>query len=261
MLNKTTLENNLPELNIIVKETTCSTNNDAKELLISNPSDTLITAETQTGGRGRQGKTFSSPAGGLYMTLLLKCGMPMTSAVGATSCAAVAVARALKKTCCIDAGIKWVNDIYVNRKKLCGILTEAVNDYTECITKYLIIGIGMNVLSSPILTPSPSQTSPAECTCLAELGINTPREEICAAAVRELLLMRSHEFRFDMIADEYTSHSVVIGSEISYTKNGVTKYGTAVGINEHGGLTVMSNGEIITLDSGEISVRALRNRN
>ncbi len=255
MLNKAVLEKKLPSVHVITKEITGSTNSDAKELASSSPTDILITAETQTGGRGRQGKSFSSPSGGLYMTLLLKCDMPVTSAVGATSCAAVAVVRALKKTCGLDCGIKWVNDIYADGKKLCGILTEAVNDYTVGITKYLIIGIGMNISSAPILKPSPSQPLPAECTCLSALGVNAKREEICSDIVRELLEMRSSNFSFDMVSAEYTAHSVVIGKEISFTKNGETKYGTALGINEHGGLIVDSMGNIVLLDSGEISVR------
>ena len=138
MLDKTVLEKKLPGVRVITKELTVSTNNDAKEMINFSPSDTLITSEKQTGGRGRQGKSFSSPEGGLYMTLLLRCGMPITTAVGATSCSAVAVSRAIKNVCGIDTGIKWVNDIYAGGKKLCGILTEAVNDYSRGISEYLV---------------------------------------------------------------------------------------------------------------------------
>ena len=172
MLDKIVLENKLPGVKVVTKELTGSTNNDAKEMIDSSPADTLITSEKQTGGRGRQGKSFSSPEGGLYMTLLLRCGMPITTAVGATSCSAVAVSRAIKNVCGIDTGIKWVNDIYAGGKKLCGILTEAVNDYSRGISEYLVIGIGINVLSTPVV-PSSS----VECTSLSELGYTASREE------------------------------------------------------------------------------------
>ena len=250
MLDKIVLENKLPGVMVITKELTGSTNNDAKEMINSSPSDTLITSEKQTGGRGRQGKSFSSPEGGLYMTLLLRCGMPITTAVGATSCSAVAVSRAIKNVCGIDTGIKWVNDIYAGGKKLCGILTEAVNDYSRGISEYLVIGIGINVLSTPVV-PSSS----VECTSLSELGSTASREELCAGIVRELISMRDKSFDFSLYSDEYSARSVVIGREITFTRNGETKHGTALGIDKHGGLIVCSGNETLLLDSGEISIR------
>ena len=197
MLDKIVLEKKLPGVRVITKELTGSTNNDAKEMIDSSPADTLITSEKQTGGRGRQGKSFSSPEGGLYMTLLLRCGMPITTAVGATSCSAVAVSRAIKNVCGIDTGIKWVNDIYAGGKKLCGILTEAVNDYSRGISEYLVIGIGINVLSTPVV-PSSS----VECTCLSELGSAASREELCAGIARELISMRDKSFDFSLYSEE-----------------------------------------------------------
>lgn len=205
MLDKIVLEKKLPGVRVITKELTGSTNNDAKEMIDSSPADTLITSEKQTGGRGRQGKSFSSPEGGLYMTLLLRCGMPITTAVGATSCSAVAVSRAIKNVCGIDTGIKWVNDIYAGGKKLCGILTEAVNDYSRGISEYLVIGIGINVLSTPVV-PSSS----VECTCLSELGSAASREELCAGIARELISMRDKSFDFSLYSEEYAARSVVI---------------------------------------------------
>lgn len=250
MLDKIVLEKKLPGVMVITKELTGSTNNDAKEMINFSPADTLITSERQTGGRGRQGKSFSSPAGGLYMTLLLRCGMPITTAVGATSCSAVAVSRAIKNVCGVDTGIKWVNDIYADGKKLCGILTEAVNDYPRGITEYLVIGIGINVTSSPVV-PSSS----VECTSLSELGSTASREELCAEIVRELIAMRDKSFDFSLYSDEYAARSVVIGREITFTRNGETKHGDALGIDRHGGLIVCSGNETLLLDSGEISVR------
>lgn len=250
MLDKTLLQKFLPTVSVITKETTVSTNNDAKLLINDVKNDILITAEEQTGGRGRQGKSFLSPIGGLYMTLLLKCSLPITSAVCATSCSAVAAARAIKKLCGIDCGIKWVNDIYADGRKLCGILTEAVNDYDKMTTEYIIIGIGINVLSSPEMTDSTVQS-----VSLSELGAYVSRELLCAEIANELILMRDCGFDFSRYYSEYTSLSVILGHEISFTQNGVTKNGIACGFDESGGLIVDCDEQKLHLSSGEISVR------
>ena len=253
MLNKNIIQNKLHGVEIITWEITGSTNNDAREMIKYRPNDTLIVAEEQTSGRGRQGKSFISPNGGLYMTLLVRCSLPIKEAVGATSCSAVALVRALKKLCGLDAQIKWVNDIYVGGKKLCGILTEAINDYDRDITEYLIIGIGVNITSSPkidSLAPNSVET-----VSLNELGVYISREELCAEITNELLLLRESRFEFSSVADEYTSRSAVIGREITFIKNGAAHNGQALGIDKNGALIVESGGECFLLDSGEISVR------
>ncbi len=135
-------------------------------------------------------------------------------------------------------------------KKLCGILTEAVNDYSRGISEYLVIGIGINVMTTPVV-PSSS----VECTSLSELGSAASREELCAGIARELISMRDKSFDFSLYSEEYAARSVVIGREITFTRNGETRHGTALGIDKHGGLIVCSDNETLLLDSGEISVR------
>lgn len=253
MLNKDIIESKIHGVEVITREITGSTNSDAREMIKCGANDSLIVAEEQSAGRGRQGKSFLSPRGGLYMTLLLRCSLPLREAVGATSCSAVAVARALKKLCRLETQIKWVNDIYAGGKKLCGILTESVNDYSRGITEYLIIGIGVNIASSPktdSLTPGS-----AEAVSLNELGAEVSREELCAGITNELLSLRDGGFEFSSVADEYVSRSAVIGREITFYRNGTAHTGQALGIDNSGALVVESDGEIFLLDSGEISVR------
>ena len=253
MLNKDLIQSKIRGVELVTREITGSTNSDAREMIKCGANDSLIVAEEQSAGRGRQGKSFLSPRGGLYMTLLLRCSLPLREAVGATSCSAVALTRALKKLCRLDTQIKWVNDIYVRGKKLCGILTEAVNDYGRGVTEYLIIGIGVNIASSPkidSLTPNS-----AEAVSLNELGVNVSREELCAEITNELLRLRDGGFEFSSVADEYISRSAVIGREITFIKNGAAHIGQALGIDNSGALIVESGGEIFLLDSGEISVR------
>ena len=236
-------------LDIITKDETVSTNSDGKELCrhgISRPA--LITAGTQTGGRGRQGKTFLSPEGGLYMTLVLPCAAPINDAVMATSCSAVAVSRALGRFG-VNCGIKWVNDIYAGGKKLCGILVEAENDYRTMTTNTLVIGIGVNVESSPALDGDVKAVS------LKELGCDAEITDVCTAITEEMLVLYSDGFDFSTYMDEYIRRSVVLGQEITFTENGVVRHAHAARIGERGELIVTAGGEEVSLTSGEIHVR------
>lgn len=241
-----------PDIRIIEKSETVSTNSDAKEMIVSGEytGDLIVIADSQSGGRGRQGKKFLSPAGGLYMTLAMRCGIPITEAVAVTSCSAVAVCSAIEKVSGISCGIKWVNDIYANGGKLAGILVEAVNDYEKMITTQLIIGVGVNIHHSPEIDDSSYNAA-----SLADCGAYVSRDELGPEIVRELLGIRERGFDFSEYYDEYISRSVVIGREIAYTQNGETKIGHAVGIDSRGGLKVETINGLITLDSGEISVR------
>ncbi len=242
------LQSHRQDCHVICLEETGSTSTDLKAMP-DEGDDILITAEKQTGGRGRQGKSFSSPKGGLYFSLLLHCSMPMEDAARSTSCAAVAVTRAIGKTTGVRAGIKWINDIYAGGGKICGILCEAVNDYSTHTTKKLIFGIGINVATAPAINADYKTSS------LSDLGVQADREVLCAEIAKNLMEMRDGGFNFSLYRDEYVSRSVVIGKKITYIVNGVTKSALAEGINEVGGLVVLGGDGRTTLSSGEISVR------
>lgn len=236
---------------VVVKPTTGSTNTDGKELFRSSLSSAvLIAADEQTGGRGRQGKTFLSPVGGLYMTLVLPLAAPIGDAVMATSCSAVAVSRALERYG-VDCGIKWVNDIYAVGKKLCGILVEAENDYRTMTTHALIIGIGVNVESSPSLDGDVKAVS------LRELGCSADITDICASIAEEMLVLYNDGFDFSSYRDEYVRRSIVLGREITFTENGVIRSGKALDIGDRGELIVDCGDKTVALTSGEISVRTV----
>ena len=119
---------------------------------------TLI-AEQQTAGRGRLGRTFCSPAGGgLYMSVLLRPRMPLERLNFITIAAAVAVCRAIDQTCGIHPEIKWVNDIFMNGKKLCGILTEAAIEGETGSIDYAVLGIGANLRLDSAALPEEVRT-------------------------------------------------------------------------------------------------------
>ncbi|MBE6616961.1 MAG: biotin--[acetyl-CoA-carboxylase] ligase [Ruminococcaceae bacterium] len=239
------------DVEVIAKHETVSTNTDARELIKNTiPHPALIVADQQSGGRGRQGKSFLSPVGGLYMTLALPANIPIEQAIGATSCAAVAVCRGIEAVCDAKCGIKWINDIYLGGKKLCGILTESVNDYETMTSRYLIIGVGVNIDVTPTVTDSA-----VEAVSLNDCGCDVSKDILCAGITKELLLAYESGFDFSLYAEEYTRRSILLGQEIIFTSKGIVKHGTAKSITDRGALVVQSEGKEIILDSGEVSVR------
>ena len=233
---------------IIAVPVTGSTNTDARAYVTAHHplSPVLFTADRQTSGRGRQGKSFLSPAGGLYMTLALPTGREAAELIGSTSCAAAAAIRAIRSVSGAPCGIKWVNDLYLGGGKLGGILTESVNEGTRSL--YLLIGIGINLTEAPDVTDS---SVPA--ASLA--GYDCPPESLCAALVRELLGQYAAGFDFARCADEYRSCSLVIGRPITFRENGILRRGIAVSVEDDGALRVrLTDGDVL-LRGGEITVR------
>jgi len=139
------LRHSLPEP--VLYDITDSTNTRCKALAETGaPEGTLVIAGAQTAGRGRMGRTFFSPEHtGLYMSLLLRPVIPPEEALSITTCAAVCVSEAIETLSGRSAGIKWVNDVYLDGKKVCGILTEAAFHPTGDALRYAVLGIGVNI--------------------------------------------------------------------------------------------------------------------
>ena len=136
---------------VYVHERLDSSNQTAKRMALAGaPHGTLVLAGQQSAGRGRMGRRFESPAGkGIYLSLVLRVPVPASKALGVTVGAAVAVARAVQKLCGIELGIKWVNDLYYQGKKVCGILTEAGTSVESGLLEWLVVGIGLNLTTTP----------------------------------------------------------------------------------------------------------------
>lgn len=224
-----------------------STNNEAKRLAsCGGGSAVLIAAGEQTQGRGRQGKSFYSPAGtGVYMSLVTHPGVSLNSAVSATTAAAVAVCRAIERLTGERAQIKWVNDVYMHGEKICGILTEAVSDFESGTVQSVIIGVGINITTSAF---------PAGVENAGSIGKKINRARLIGAVADELIEATAGEYG-DFI-DYYRSRSMILGHSIRYCENGEWKNGEALEIDSSGGLVIRDeNGGLRTLRSGEISVR------
>jgi BirA family biotin operon repressor/biotin-[acetyl-CoA-carboxylase] ligase len=225
-----------------------STNTEAKRLLAQgNNKKMLLLAREQTAGRGRQGKSFYSPKDtGLYMSLVLHPDTLPQNAVSTTTAAAVAVCRALEALTGLDVKIKWVNDIYLGDKKVCGILTEAVSDFETGRVSAVIIGIGLNISTTDF--PEDAQNA-------ASLMTDIKRADLAVAITNELLGLVGSSKNF---IEYYKAHSLLLGREISVIEGSRRIPATALDIDGDGGLTVkLESGEIKTLRSGEISIRRL----
>lgn len=127
---------------VLFEEETVSTNSVLKERASVLPHGTVLWSLRQSAGRGRSGRSFISPEGGLYYSMLLKFAEPDERLLAVTPLAAVAVVRALRSGCGIETVIKWPNDVLCGDKKICGILTESVTDQSGM---RIIVGIGINV--------------------------------------------------------------------------------------------------------------------
>lgn len=258
LLSETIIRNNLvKELKkapIHLFESIDSTNTEARRMILEKTPEnwTLIFSEEQTGGRGRQGKSFLSPnKKGIYMTIILLDDVdnPTDSFDIITVKAAVAVARAVEKFTNENPKIKWVNDLYIGDKKICGILTEAEWDYESNVIKGIIIGIGINITTTeedftPELKKIAGSLNPRE----------NNRNKIVAEVVNELYNIIENE-KESHILKEYKEKSNVLGKEIVFIKNGTEKNALAIDINDMGNLVVKSQNEVIVLSSGEISIR------
>ncbi len=254
MINESTLRAMLNgrDIDISVKNHTASTNADMREWAKSSPArPALIVAESQSGGRGRMGRSFLSPEGGLYMTLGFPAKLPIERALGVTSCAAVAICRAIEAVAGAECGIKWVNDIYLCGGKLAGILVEAINDYEKMLSEYLIIGIGVNTGEAPYVDAD---------YAISALHDPSIRERLCAAITDEIFEVIRSGADFSNYIKEYRRRSTVLGKEISFAENGKYICGTVVGITNTGALEVKCGDGTLLLSSGEISLRIKNQR-
>lgn len=225
-----------------------STNNEAKRRLAQNHAERfLVAAEEQTQGRGRRGREFFSPKNtGLYMTLVTTPKIQFEDALGITSYAALCVVNAIKKLTGKDAQIKWVNDVFLDGKKICGILTEAVSDFESGTVGAVLIGIGINLRQNDVPDDLKDIVGFLDCGGII-------KNQLAAQIVNGLLQYEAGNMDY---IEEYKKRSLVLGRDIAYYKNNVRFTGRAVDIDESGGLVVsLPEGSTETLKSGEISIQ------
>lgn len=234
-----------------------STNKTAKELTFKDAAHgTVIISEEQTAGRGRLGRSFYSPKNsGIYMSIILKPSLTIADSVLITTAASVAVCRAIEKTTGIEAKIKWINDIVLNNKKVCGILTEASTDFESGTIENIILGIGINFNTACEDFPDEIQNTAA--SLFSKENSKISRNVLCAAIINEVLSM-SDNLKGLKFIDEYKKRSIVLDKDIIFIRNGISTKAHAIDIQDDGSLVVeKEDGEITILNSGEISIRGL----
>lgn len=240
--------------NIIVLDEVDSTNNYAKDLTAKGAEHgTVVVADRQTAGKGRMGRSFVSPPGkGLYMSVVLRPDFGIQTAPLITSAAAVAAAEAIESLCEADVRIKWVNDLYIGGRKICGILTEASVDMEMRALQTAVIGIGINVRS--VGDSFDEELSSRATSIQDETGIAPDRNELCAAVINRL---SSHLERIESreYLREYRRRELLTGNMITATIGRETITGKAVGIDRNANLMLETeSGTVRSLSSGEANL-------
>ena len=239
---------------ILFFDTIDSTNTRAKLLAAQGaPEGTVLIADHQTGGRGRLGRTFLSPAGtGVYMSVILRPDCPPAQLMHLTCAAAVAACDAVEKATGLRPGIKWTNDLVYEHRKLAGILTE-LGLSPRGTVDWAVIGIGVNCLQKE------ADFDPAIRSFAGALSMFAPcdRAKVAAALVEAFAgmdLPRKAE-----IMDRYKADCITLGREVSLLRGtDPIRHGRAVDIDADGALIVeFAPGIRETVNSGEISVRGM----
>lgn len=240
--------------NIILFDEIDSTNNEAKKIAAAGETHgTVVIADRQTMGKGRMGRSFVSPAGtGVYMSVIIRPDISVESAGLITSAAAVAAAEAVEKVCGQKIMIKWVNDLYLNDKKICGILTEASMGLEMKALDYAVIGIGINVRS--VRGMFDEELSSRASSIEDETGVRPDRNVLCAEILNRLEFWLSSIERRDFL-HEYRRREYLTGKLITANVGNSSVVGSAVGIDNNANLMIeLPGGEIKHLNSGEANL-------
>lgn len=216
----------------------------------------LFITETQTGGHGRFGRPFFSPRGqGIYMTMLLNPNHTFDELPQYTVLAAVAVYEAIKELTGKETAIKWVNDIYFEGRKLCGILSEATSDFESGMISHVSIGMGINFSTPQSDFPEELQ---AKATSLFPDGEATiSRNQLIQGIWRHFFHLLEKLPAMDYL-EIYRQRSFVLGKQVSFTQQGTTVTGIAEAITDEGQLIVRTPTQNYTLNSGEISLTSIK---
>ena len=237
---------------IIAFDEVDSTNTVAKSIAEQGANEwTVVLASRQTGGRGRLGRSFFSPDGtGLYMSIILRPSFGVDAALNITASAAVAVTRAIEKLTDKLPLIKWVNDVYVNDKKVCGILTEASFNMENSTMEYAVLGIGVNL-------SLPKSGFPDDISNIAgDIGLDiSKRDTFTAQIINEFKILYSG-LDEKLFFDEYKAKQMLIGKSVNVIKATSTRPAVVKALDDECRLVVeYQDGTTEALYTGEVSVR------
>lgn len=222
------------------------------------PEGTVVIANAQTAGRGRMGRSFASAPGlGIYLSMLLRPSAEAECVQSLTAGTAVAVCRAVERVCGVAPGIKWINDLFLKGKKICGILCESsVKDEKA---EYVVLGIGLNVITRP--QDFPEELRGTAGSLYSQTGIVYERGKLISAMISELSAMYE-AWKTDprALLDDYRRRCIVLGKtvEVSPVTGGVFT-AAAEEISDDFGLVLrLPDGSVRTVHSGEVSISQIQ---
>ena len=237
-----------------------STNAEAKRMAqLGAPHGIVLIADHQTGGRGRMGRSFLSPAGmGIYLSVLLRPRCKPERLMHLTCASAVSACEAVEKTAGLRAGIKWTNDLVYQNRKLAGILTELSIDSKSGLMDYAIIGIGINCCQKESDFDPSIRSFAGSLSMFSDSSIE--RARVAAGLIQELHRMDANLLSDHTgIMEKYRKDCITIGKDVSLVRaDGNVRHGHAVDVADNGALLVrFSDGKEEAVNSGEISIRGM----
>lgn len=239
-------------------ETVDSTNTQAKVLAKAGaPHGTVLLSAGQTGGRGRMGRQFVSPPGmGVYLSVVLRPQCPPAQLMHLTCAAAVAMCDAVEAVTGFRPGLKWINDLVGNGRKIGGILTELSVDTATGLTEYAVIGIGINCCQQLQDFPPELQTLAGSLAMVTGQPVSIA--VLAGAMIDSLYRMSQELFDKASLLCRYRRDCITLGKQVVIHGQDGPIQGLATAVSEDGELCVtLPDGATVTVSSGEVSVRGL----
>lgn len=243
--------------NVVCLDTVDSTNDQLRKMAFEGaPSGTVVVANEQQRGRGRRGRSFASPKNtGIYFSILFRpdCAPPECTTI--TAWTAVAVSEAIHKVTGVHPSIKWVNDLFLNHKKICGILTEMSVENESGHVQHIIIGIGINV--NQLVSDFPEELQSIASSIYAETNQKVNRAQLTAALIQQLdKMFEDWPAASETYLDAYRRHNLTTREDMAIVSGNDRIPITVLGINEDFSLKVQhEDGKVENLSSGEVSVK------
>ncbi|MFP3984929.1 MAG: biotin--[acetyl-CoA-carboxylase] ligase [Candidatus Bathyarchaeia archaeon] len=239
-------------------KTVSSTNHLAKEIAKkSNEEKTVILAENQTSGKGRLGRHWVSPKGGIWLSIILRPKISPREALKLTFIASSAVAKTIQNTFGLEAQVKWPNDVFVNRKKISGILTEATTQ--ESLVEFVVLGVGIN--ANVNLNSFPNDLRRTVTSLKHELGREVKKRPL----IKTLLQNFEHNYKrlqrgmWHTLLQEWKSMAMFLGEQVEIASFGENFAGKALDVDQDGALIIrLDNGELRRVITGDVTVKKQR---
>ena len=252
-LSQEEIKSNIPGFfhTVEITDSTDSTNTRLKQKAGSLEEGYVLISRGQTAGRGRNGKSFCCEKDkGLYLSFLLKPDISFDKIQAVTACTAAAAVTGIKNATGIDCGIKWVNDIYAEGRKVAGILCETALKPGTAELEYLVVGIGINIYKMEL--PQEIADTAATLSDFSErpLCINTITSEFLTQFYNMYSSFESRGFM-----EIYRKNFILAGQAVTVISPDGEYTATVLDTDDNGGLIINRNGNIQTLYSAEISIR------